>query len=420
MKKILKFVMVFAIAGTMCMGMESCSKDDEKENNADANALTETETAIEALTKQYVENVVFSTYTSLANSTEQLYDLLDAAKGKFRAGSLTQSDIDAVCNKFLEARAYWEASEAFLYGPATTFGIDPHIDSWPLDVDALALSLKNSDLVAQLDEASNGVRGLGPETLGFHGIEFILFRNGNNRTLASMQANEDDEAFTAINANVTGMQELIYATAVAGNLRDKCFQLEVAWRGETASKAHQERVEECELETQVGGDLYYGENMLNAKKAGSTFATWQYVIMTIFDSGCSNICAEVANTKIGNAWSGEDVNYIESPYSKKSFQDFYDNIMSIKNSLYGGVNLLSPTSNSVMSLVKKDNPTLATSLESKLEAALGALDTCKKGTAFVDIINSGSRDAKVQTAIDAINELDDVLKQGASWAAKLQ
>ena len=417
MKKIFKYAMLYAAACTLSMGFASCSDDDD-DDNVDVNALSETEVAIQGVTKQYVENVVYTTYTNLANATDQLYTLLSDAKGKFRAGTLTQGDIDAICAKFLEARSFWEASEAFLYGPATTFGIDPHIDSWPLDVDALALSLKNADLVAQLDNADNGVRGLGPETLGFHGIEFILFRNGNNRTLAAMQSTESDEAFTSINANVTGEQELIYATAVAGNLRDKCFQLEVAWRGETASQAHQDRVEECEFETQLG-DLYYGENMLSAKKAGSTFATWQEVLITIFDSGCSNICAEVANTKIGNAWSGEDVNYIESPYSKKSFQDFYDNITSIKNSLYGGINLSSPHANSALAFVQKNNATLATELSSKLDAALKALDTCRKGTAFVDIINNGTRDASVTVAIDAINDLDDTLQDCASWVSKL-
>lgn len=417
MKKIFKYALLYAAACTLSMGLTSCSDDDD-DDNVDGNALSETEVAIQGVTKQYVENVVYTTYTNLANATDQLYTQLTDAKGKFRAGTLTQGDIDAICAKFLEARSFWESSEAFLYGPATTFGIDPHIDSWPLDVDALALSLKNADLVAQLDNADNGVRGLGPETLGFHGIEFILFRNGNNRTLAAMQSNESDEAFTSINANVTGEQELVYATAVAGNLRDKCFQLEVAWRGETASKAHQDRVEECEFETQLG-DLYYGENMLSAKKAGSTFATWQEVLITIFDSGCSNICAEVANTKIGNAWSGEDVNYIESPYSKKSFQDFYDNITSIKNSLYGGINLSSPHANSALAFVQKNNASLASELSSNLDAALKALDTCCKGTAFVDIINNGTRDASVSAAIEAINTLDDTLQKCATWVSKL-
>ena len=419
MKKIFKYTMLFVAACTLTMGFVSCGDDDENEVK-DPNALNETELAIEQITKQYVENVVFSTYTSLANATDELYEQLDAAKTKFRAGTLTQSDIDKICAKFLEARTHWEASEAFLYGPATTFGIDPHIDTWPLDLDALAVSLSNSAQVAMLDDGDDGIAyagaKLGQELLGFHGIEFIIFRDGKNRTLASLQANESDEAFEG--KTVTGEQELVYAVAVAGDLRDKCFQLEVAWRGESAAKSHQERVEECEYETQLG-DLYYGENMLNAKKAGSTYATWQAVLIAIFDSGCSNICAEVANTKIGNAWSGEDVNYIESPYSKKSFEDFYENISSIKNSLYGGIGLNTPNANSLLTLVQQKDAALASELSTRLDAALKALDTCRKGTAFVDIINSGVKDPNVQAAIDAINDLDDALQDGATWASKL-
>jgi predicted lipoprotein len=411
--------MMFVAACTLSTGLVACGDDDD-DNTTDPNALNETELSIQQVTKQYLENVVFTTYTNLANATDDLYEQLDDAKAKFRAGTLTQGDIDQISAKFLEARTYWEASEAFLYGPATTFGIDPHIDTWPLDLDALAVSLSNSAQVAMLDNGDDGISyagaKLGQELLGFHGIEFIIFRDGKNRTLASLKANETDEAFEG--KTVSGEQELVYAVAVAGDLRDKCFQLEVAWRGESAAKAHQERVEECEFETQVG-DFYYGENMLNAKKAGSTYATWQAVLIAIFDSGCSNICAEVANTKIGNAWSGEDVNYIESPYSKKSFEDFYENISSIKNSLYGGINLSSANANSLLSLVQKKDAALATKLNTRLDAALKALDTCRKGTAFVDIINSGVKDANVQAAIDAINDLDDALQEGATWASKL-
>ena len=419
MKKFFKIAMMFVAACTLSTGLVACGDDDD-DNTTDPNALNETELSIQQVTKQYLENVVFTTYTNLANATDDLYEQLDDAKVKFRAGTLTQGDIDQICAKFLEARTYWEASEAFLYGPATTFGIDPHIDTWPLDLDALAVSLSNSAQVAMLDNGDDGIAyagaKLGQELLGFHGIEFIIFRDGKNRTLASLKANETDEAFEG--KTVSGEQELVYAVAVAGDLRDKCFQLEVAWRGESAAKAHQERVEECEFETQVG-DFYYGENMLNAKKAGSTYATWQAVLIAIFDSGCSNICAEVANTKIGNAWSGEDVNYIESPYSKKSFEDFYENISSIKNSLYGGINLSSANANSLLSLVQKKDAALATKLNTRLDAALKALDTCRKGTAFVDIINSGVKDANVQAAIDAINDLDDALQEGATWASKL-
>ena len=39
-----------------------------------------------------------------------------------------KKNVKATCETFLEARAWWEKSEAFLYGAATDFGIDPHIE----------------------------------------------------------------------------------------------------------------------------------------------------------------------------------------------------------------------------------------------------------------------------------------------------
>ena len=398
------------------MTFTSCSNDDDDEK---VKTASEEVKAIEALSKQYVESVVFPTYTNLADATEKLYEQLESAKAAFRNGKLTQGDIDNICSTFLSARSFWEQSEAFLYGPATTFGIDPHIDTWPLDLDALAVALKNADQVRMLDNGDEGIAyagaKLGQELLGFHGIEFIIFRDGSNRTLTSLQANESDAAFTAIGANVTGEQELIYATAVAGDLRDKCFQLEMAWRGESAAKGHRDRVEECELETQIGAN-YYGDHFQNATNAGSIFKTWQEVLVTIFDSGCSNICNEVANTKMGLAYTGEDPNYIESPYSKKSFQDFYDNISSIKNSLYGGVGLSTPASHSVMALASTYNKTLAANLEAKIAAALAALQACQRGAAFVD----DPKATQVKAAMDAINDLDEQLAAGASWAATIK
>ena len=75
---------------------------------------------------------------------EEMYDLLADAADK-GVDAISQAEIDAICAKFLQARQSWEESEAFLYGAATDFGIDPHIDTWPLDVEALAVSYRPSE-----------------------------------------------------------------------------------------------------------------------------------------------------------------------------------------------------------------------------------------------------------------------------------
>lgn len=339
-KKFILGMAAVAIALTAC-------DDSKKEENSSS-----FENDIKAAVEQYVPGVVYSTYNDLATESAQLYDLLAAATDK-GVEDLTQADIDAICQKFLQARQSWEESEAFLYGAATDFGIDPHIDTWPLDVEALATALSNAEQVAAL-EGEDGIAyasaKLGAELLGFHGIEFILFRDGQNRTVSALQGNEDHEAFSG--KTVTGAQELLYAAAVAGDLRDNCYRLSVSWNPD-APQAWQERCEELEVPvTLSGSDKTYGENMLGAAQAGSTYATWQETASSILVAGCSNICNEVANVKMGNAHSGEDINYIESSYSKKSFQDFIDNILSIQYSLYGKAGATAPESKSLINILK--------------------------------------------------------------------
>ena len=401
-KKLVFGMAVVAIALTAC--------DDEKKSENSV-AL---DNDIKAAVEQYVPGVVYSTYNDLARESEELYDLLADAAEK-GVDALSQAEIDAICAKFLQARQSWEESEAFLYGAATDFGIDPHIDTWPLDVEALATALSNAEQVYNL-EGEDGIgyasAKLGAELLGFHGIEFILFRDGQNRTVEALRGNEDDEAFSG--KTVTGAQELIYATAVAGDLRDNCFRLIVSWNPD-APKAYQERCEELEVPVSMtGSDKTYGENMLGAAKAGSTYATWQETMASILVAGCSNICNEVANVKMGNAHSGEDVNYIESPYSKKSFQDFIDNILSIQYSLYGKAGATSPQSKSIINVLKSYKYDGADALQNKLDSSVDALKACQNKGAFVDIYT----DNLVQAAMDVINELDEELNKAAEWIVK--
>lgn len=408
MKMNFKAISLAAASAVLCLAAVSCDKKNE------IGGLTDSEKEMKNIVEQYVPDVIYSTYGDLAKETGELYDLL-AAAAEAGVDALTQAQVDAICAKFLQARQSWEESEAFLYGAATDFGIDPHIDTWPLDVEALATSLSNAEQVAAL-EGEDGIAyaaaKLGQELLGFHGIEFILFRDGASRKVEKLRSNEDHVAFAG--KTVTGAQELVYATAVAGDLRDNCYRLCVSWNS-AAPAAYKARCEELEVAvTLTGSDKTYGENMLNAAEIGSTYSTWQETLSSILLAGCSNICNEVANVKMGNAHSGEDVNYIESPYSKQSFQDFIDNILSIQYTLYGGAGRTSADTHSLMSYFNKHNYSGASNLQKALESSLTALKACQAKGSFVDIYT----DASVQTAMDAVNSFDEELNKAASWIVK--
>ena len=187
-----KILGVLAITALTLISCEKSPKANE--------GLTSQEKALKGAVEAYVPNVIYKIYGNLADETESLYNQISALKQK---GTYSQADIDNICTTFLSARKWWEQSEAFLYGAATAYGIDPHIDSWPLDKDKLAKSLSNAETIADLDaEGAGAVDEVGAASLGFHGIEFIFFRDGANRKAAALSGIETDKAF--IGHNVTG------------------------------------------------------------------------------------------------------------------------------------------------------------------------------------------------------------------------
>ena len=88
--------------------------------------------------------------------------------------------------------------------------------------------------------------------------------------------------------------------------------------------------------TVAGGNNSYGLNMKNAGQAGSTYVSRTAALIAIVQ-GCADIADEVGSSKIYSAYQGGDPTYIESPYSYMSIVDFHNNIISIQNVYYGGV-----------------------------------------------------------------------------------
>ena len=399
MKKIFTFI---SIAAVTLLAFTSCEKENGK------SGLTTYENTIKTAAEKYVSGVIYETYGKLATAGAQVCDDIQSLKDKGVNG-ISQGDIDKACSDFLTARAYWEASEAFLFGAATDFSIDPHIDSWPLDRKALANNLSNARVIEALEEEGvDAISQLGETALGFHGIEFVLFRDGANRTVAALKSDETAAEFAG--TGVGGEQELIYAAAVAEDLKLRLFQLNVSWNP-AAPQAQKEAVEDAELNCTVNGlDNTYGQDMLGAAAAGSTYASWQLVAKTVLSAGCAGITDEVASTKMGQAHNGEDVNYIESPYSKNSFTDFKNNILSVQYSLYCAYGATTAGSGSFMAFLEKYHAAEAKAVKDALADALSKLDICIKSGHFVDDYKA----SYVGDAIDAIDALTTALEAAAS------
>ncbi len=134
--------------------------------------------ALKAIVVNYVEKVVVPTYTDLREATATL-------KTAVYALQLNPSTLNfkIAAEAWMAARQPWESSEAFLFGPVDELGLDPNMDSWPLDVDAIKKVLASGDF-SQMEwadgeddediEAAQNVRG-------FHTLEFLLFKDGEPR-----------------------------------------------------------------------------------------------------------------------------------------------------------------------------------------------------------------------------------------------
>lgn len=371
--------------------LASCTGNDEPTFEETTTAKNETYAKI---AEQYVDHTVIPTYANLAKSAEQLVENLQALRE-----NKTDANLQKACESFLEARAWWEKSEAFLFGPAADFGIDPHIDSWPLDLNGLTSEMNNSAHIQAMSGEDGDVWAgshLGPELLGFHGIEYILFADGQPRAVSSIPD-----------------KQLIYAHAIAGDLRNCCYQLHVSWAGKDNVPANQaKKVEELDLNCTVSGTgLTYRQNMLNAGNGGSIYRSKTDALQAIID-GCATIADEVGTQKIGKPYTGEDKNYIESPYSHKSIRDFYDNVTSIENAYMGGIEGQRNSGRSIHGYLEKQNHELDTRCVKAIETAHQKIDAMK--APFV----LNYTDASAGDAIKALRELEEVLTEVKTELAK--
>ncbi|MBP3757678.1 MAG: imelysin [Prevotella sp.] len=300
----------------------------EAANNiiAKASLSAEQEAYLRNVLTNLVNNVIVPTYTDLADDVEDLEETLNG----LTVSNITQAQINEACDDFKDARENWERSEAFLMGAASDFDIDPTIDSWPLNRSLLLSYFNNGMNNEMLEDAT---------ILGFHALEFILFRNGQPRKVAEFQGNDTYKNFERI----TGAQELKYAQTICNLLKQRCFQLQVAWEGQNTKNASRMAVVKAAgLDYLTENGLSFGENLVSAgQNSKSTFTTLKAAIAQVLsddEGSCVGIANEVGTAKIANPFSAGDISYVESPYSYNSIRDFQDNIRSIRNVWYGSTN----------------------------------------------------------------------------------
>lgn len=408
MKKFVSYVSAFAMAMALTVSFSSCSSSDDDNTNPETGKTVAQEQAeaLKEISAQIVDATIHDTYKNLADSASLLADQLQAMRESAKTKSVTQAQVEKACELFKGARANYEKSEAFLLGAASMYNVDPHIDSWPLDVDALAAAMNNPNNIAGLDSEDGDVYAngqFGSNCLGFHGIEFILFYKGEARNAAQFNGTaEKDDVHQVLTCS--GEEELIYAAAVAGDLRNNCYILQCGW-DPTSDKSHAAKLDDIEQNYLMSSGIGFGEDFKEAITYRSTRAALAAILTG--DHGAMGICDEVAKQKIGRPYSGtsdEDINYIESPYSYNSITDFYDNIVSIEDVWYGGMANNRNANKSFSAYFAKYHAAEGKAVETAISNAQAEIKKMKRPF----VLNR--TDAQAGKAIQALNTLSDALK----------
>lgn len=166
-------------AQTTCATLEEILSKDLKtffQNSASTDAVCD------PIVANIVDNVIVPTSRDLMNLNTTLQQKIIA----FQQNPSTKGFAD-LGDAWIASRQPWESFEAFLFGPVSDDGLDPNMDSWPLDRDGI-VNLLNSQDWSQMewtgtyDEESEKIaaaQGL----RGFHTLEFLIFKNGKTRTV---------------------------------------------------------------------------------------------------------------------------------------------------------------------------------------------------------------------------------------------
>ena len=380
MRKIYKW----ALSAACVMGMMAC-------NNGGTNVQSDKEAALQRAAAPYVNNTVVTTYRAMADAGITLLGQSEAILAAQEAGQDYAALIKDADASWRLMRKHWEQSEAFLFGPAAAHTIDPHIDSWPLDFNAMNALLHDSVQMAAIEEEGGAYVGekLGYALKGFHACEYLLFESiiKDGRAVGTGKPHA---------ANLTHA-EAVYLLGIVEDLTQQAILLEYCWAGEV-SDAKMKILEEGEVDT---FEDKYGWQMINAGKPGSTYLTYQEVAEEIV-AGCADIAGEVADLKMGNPYissTPEERDYIESPYSCTSTTDFADNIRSIQHSYCGS----QAGDYSVSSYVFTQDAALDAKVRKAIEDAIAAIE------AIEDFENTAKGNPQVKEAIDRVSELEGIL-----------
>jgi len=324
----------------------SCKKKDD-----DTTTPVTTTDEKKAILLDLSANVIVATYTQMDQKANDLYTAIQT----FSANP-TDQNLTTAKQAWRDCRSAWESSEGFAFGPVSTNDIDPRVDTWPVNYTSLDSVLQSSNVFT-----STYVGTLEDALRGFHPIEYLLFGTNGSKTAAQVTTRETE-----------------FMLALSENVRDLADNLVSSWNsGYTTS--------------------------FNTAGSGSTQYPTQRSAYEELVNAMTDICDEVANSKIEEPYVQQNPALEESPFSFNSITDFTNNIRSVQNIYLGKFNT---DGKGLEDFVRTYNLSLDATIKLKMNNAIAALSniTVPFGQAITQ------QQVQVTNAQTAVNELRDVLE----------
>lgn len=284
------------------------------------------------------DNIVMSNYNYMEETAKKLVETTKELQADVTIANLRRAQ-----EAWREFRIGFEVAEAHLFGPVVSLGVDPALDSWPLDTEQMAFSANIAKGIEGKD-LEKFVTSLNENVTGYHAVEYVLFGEENNKK---------PEDFTET--------ELAYLVLLANIIEEKSVELKTAWLEETedAGAAYAPLIKA----SADGNDVY----------ADTKSALEEYV------SGMITIVDEVGTGKLidpmGDSISTANPMLVESQYSWNSSTDFFWDVAGVWQIWYGDFAITGNEGLGIRDVVAASNEELANKIDEQINKALETIVT---------------------------------------------
>lgn len=335
-------VLLFTATSLLIMG--SCKKTETDTKPKDFGELKT------RVIYNFAEDVALPAYRDLNNS---ILKLKAAAENYYISDK--ETDFVLVKSAWMSARAAWELTESYHFGPANNGKYNTRMETWAAkaaDFDALLAGSNPLDLT-DVEKLTENFRG-------FHAMEYLMYGVSGNKKASDLN-----------------FRERKYLFNLAKDLQNSSVALFNEW---------------------AAGSKNYGSEIIFAGDGSTTFKKKQD-LFTAMVGGMNDLCVRLVNDNLGAPYIAIDSTIVESPYSNLSIEDIKYNLSSLKSVYTGRYN--GSMGYGIKDVVKDKKASLDTKLTERMVAVDSAISAIKMPLDSAIYYKK----TEVKTAIDAVDSL---------------